>query len=299
MTEELTTFFLTCITGIAKEKRKSGTDTETVVERTKCLLNTTGIEPLGGGLSEILSRSFIIRFDLGEQESDCFLETKILAAIQENRDLILSALMRKTSHVLTMLREGAQERCMRLLHETLGDHAKRRCNDFLSLMYLMELAADSAAGREMALEKLQPRFGEKIKSLNEVSGETARESNQIVTGLVVLFKAYKEAAEADEKMTYRPDSKTSADVFYERYQVTFSGVDKIEGATGQELFIALTRLSGDFRFPFAMSTPQQFYQRFTNDIETIREAGFVVEIQNLSGRRRAYDIRIMEDQVPF
>ena len=37
MTEELTTFMLTSITGIAKEKRKSGTDTETVIERTKCL----------------------------------------------------------------------------------------------------------------------------------------------------------------------------------------------------------------------------------------------------------------------
>jgi DNA primase len=45
MTEDLTTFILTSITGIAKEKRKSGTDTETVTERTKCLLNTTGIEP--------------------------------------------------------------------------------------------------------------------------------------------------------------------------------------------------------------------------------------------------------------
>ena len=55
MTEELTTFMLTSITGIAKEKRKTGTDTETAIERNKCLLNTTGIEPLGGELAEILS----------------------------------------------------------------------------------------------------------------------------------------------------------------------------------------------------------------------------------------------------
>ena len=88
MTEELTTFMLTSITGIAKEKRKSGTDTETVIERTKCLLNSTGIEPLGGELAEVLSRSFIIRFDMDEQASDCFLEATVLAAIGEHRDYI-------------------------------------------------------------------------------------------------------------------------------------------------------------------------------------------------------------------
>ena len=52
MTEDLTTFMLTSITGIAKEKRKSGTDSETITERTKCLLNTTGIEPLCGAILE-------------------------------------------------------------------------------------------------------------------------------------------------------------------------------------------------------------------------------------------------------
>ena len=116
MTEELTTFMLTSITGIAKEKRKGGTDSETVIERTKCLLNTTGIEPLGGELSEILSRSFVINFDLASQASDCFLEAKILAAIEQHRDLILSAIMKRTSHVLAMLRDGGQEQVMRLLH---------------------------------------------------------------------------------------------------------------------------------------------------------------------------------------
>lgn len=76
MTDELTTFMLTSITGISKEKRKSGTDSETISERTKCLLNTTGIEPLCGELSEILSRSFIIDFDLANRASDCFLESR-------------------------------------------------------------------------------------------------------------------------------------------------------------------------------------------------------------------------------
>jgi hypothetical protein len=73
---------LTSITGIAKEKRKNGTDTETVIERTKCLLNTTGVDPLCGEFSEILSRSFIIHFDLANQASDCFLESDVISDIK-------------------------------------------------------------------------------------------------------------------------------------------------------------------------------------------------------------------------
>lgn len=67
MTEDLTTFMLT---GIAKEKRKSGADSETITERIKRLLNTIGVEPLCGELSEILSRSFVINFDLANQVDD-------------------------------------------------------------------------------------------------------------------------------------------------------------------------------------------------------------------------------------
>jgi DNA primase len=121
MTEELTTFMLTSITGISKEKRKGGTDSETISERTKCLLNTTGIEPLCGELSEILSRSFIINFDLANQANDCFLESEVIAAIQKNRDLIISAIMKRTRHVLALIRDGAQKQIMRLLHKTMPD----------------------------------------------------------------------------------------------------------------------------------------------------------------------------------
>ena len=169
MTEDLTTFMLTSITGIAKEKRKSGTDTETVIERTKCLLNTTGIEPLGGELAEILSRSFIVRFDMDEKAGNRFLEARILADIGEHRDLIVSALIRRTSRVLAMLRDDAQGSVMEMLSDSLGDHSKSRCNDFLSLMYLMLLAREPAEIVERALEELHPPFLDRIGSLNQVA----------------------------------------------------------------------------------------------------------------------------------
>ena len=83
---------LTSITGIAREKRRSGTDSETVVERTKCLLNTNGIEPLCADLSEIQSRAFIINFDIENQANACFLEKPLIEKIKQARNLILSSI---------------------------------------------------------------------------------------------------------------------------------------------------------------------------------------------------------------
>ena len=290
MTEELTTFMLTSITGIAKEKRKSGTDTGTVIERTKCLLNTTGIEPLGGELAEILSRSFIVRFDMDEQASDCFLEATVLAAIGEHRDLIVSALIRRTSCVLALLREGAQEKVMRLLHRTLGNHGKRRCNDYLSLMYLMLLAGEPASVIDEALEELHPQFLDRVASLNRLSMEIARESNPIATVLVALFKAYRHALEADAESTALNVNKTNKAAFLERYQIDFRDENRIEGALARDLYIALNRLAKDFGLAFHMRSAQQFAQRFSNDLEPIREVGFEIEIHQGRSNIRTYDI---------
>jgi len=222
MTEELTTFMLTSITGIAKEKRKSGTDSETVTERTKCLLNTTGIEPLLGELSEIQSRTFVINFDIANQGNDCFIESEIIAAIQKHRDLIISAIMKRTREVLAMMRAGLRTRTMKLLHETLGNHDKRRCNEYLSLMYLMLLAGSPTEEIEAGMKRLVPAFTEQIESINRTSRETARDSNHTATALATLFKAWRNAVEADQDLAYSDRKENHVQEFVQRYQVTFS-----------------------------------------------------------------------------
>jgi len=291
MTEDLTTFMLTSITGIAKEKRKTGTDSETVIERTKCLLNTTGIEPLGGELAEILSRSFIIRFDMEEGAQDCFLETQVLARIREHRDLLLSALMKRTSQALAMIRGGAQERVMRLLYASLGNHNKRRCNDYLSLMYLMLLAGGDEETVSAGLEAVHPRFLEQIGSLNITTQETARESNPIATALNSLFRAYRQALEADRNSTADHVVKSNKDAFLERYQIEFEEEDAIGAVLGRDLFVALRRVAKEFNLSFQMTSVQQFAQRFSNDLAAIREGGFEITINELRSRGRTYDIR--------
>ena len=290
LTEELVNFMLTSITGIAKEKRKTGTDTETVVERTKCLINTTGIEPLKGELTETLSRTFIIRFNMEESANDCFLEAQIIAQIRKQRDYLLSVMMKRTSHVLAMLQDGVQERVMSLLYNKLGKHSKRRCNDYLSLMYLTLIADEDDVAVKNATTYIQPQFLKMIESLNEETEICARESNPIATALAALFKAYANALRADEECVSMYPPKTSKAIFFERYQVEFADVDRIDGILARELFIAIKRVTKEFNLSFNMTSVQQFAQRFANDIEIIRGAGFEITVNYLAHRIRTYDI---------
>jgi DNA primase len=294
MTEDLTTFMLTSITGIAKEKRKSGTDSETVTERTKCLLNTTGIEPLCGELSEIQSRSFVINFDIGNQGNDCFIESDVIAALQRNRDLIISALMKRTSEVLAMMKDGMRTQAMKLLHEALGNHDKRRCNEYLSLMYLMLLAGSSQDQIEQGMSTLAPAFKQQIQTINQTSRETARDSNHTATALSTLFKAWRTAVEADRKDMYNDRRVDHIQEFVARYQVQLEEDGCLKEVLSRELFVALKRVARDFGLRFEMDSSRQFAQRFANDLETIREAGFEVVISQKRYGTKLYTIQSVE-----
>jgi len=279
MTDELTSFMLTSITGIAKEKRKGGTDSETITERTKCLLNTTGIEPLCGELSEIQSRSFVIDFERKYQTNACFIESDVIAAVQKNRNLILSALMKRTCEVLAMIKDGARTQAMNLLFQTLGDHDKRRCNEYLSLMYLMLLSSLSPDERVPRLEKLNPEFMEQIQNLNQSTQTTARESNHTATALMTLFRAWDQANEASQQAIFsQGGGKDYVQEFVARYQVRPDRSGTLKHLLSKELFVALKRVARDFGLVFEMNSPRQFAQRFSNDLETIRSSGFEVEI---------------------
>lgn len=290
MTDELIAFMLTSITGVAREKRRGGTDTETVIEYTKCLINTTGIEPLCGELSEIQSRCFIVNFEICHQGSTCFIESDVIMAIQKNRDLIMSAVINKTQQVLVMIREGKRKRAMQLLNETLGNHSKQRCNEYLTLMYLMMLSGSSAEQVEQRLEKLCLPFIDQIKTVNEVSDSTARESNHTVTALATLFKAWQTAVESD-----RQEMKNDAvNNFIARYQLRPSDERTIKNVLSRDLFVALKRISHDFTIRFEMESARQFAQRFSNDLTIVRDAGFDVSISRDHTQTKWYTIRFRE-----
>jgi len=294
MSDELMMFFVTSVTGVSNEKRKQGSDTETVIERTKCLINTSGIEPLYGHLEEIVSRMFAVRFDPSFSTCDVFLEAEAMAKVVANRDLLLSAIMKKTSIVLRLLSRGAHKHTMKLLGSTLGDHGKRRCNDYLAIMYLMMIADPDEQKTNAVLTELSPAFIEQVNLMNESAGDTSRESNQIVNALSTLFTAYSKALEADAMGYDAPGGKSNRMVFEEKYLVEFDSDGCLRNVLARELFSALSKISRDHCLSFGYRSVQQFALRFANELATIAEAGFEVSINQMAHRMRGYDIRKTE-----
>lgn len=292
VTEGLISFLLTCITGIAKEKRSSGSDLGTVLERPNCLVNTTGIEPLGGELTEILSRTFTVIFDANEAR-EVFLETEVLNQIRHHRDYILSALMKRTSIALAMMVDGGQAQVMALLQDRLGTHSKKRCNDYLSLMYLMTFAGEPEERVDQALSELSPEFAACIESMNQTTLETAVAANPTATCLSVLFNAYRQALESDEENLGLTVTRTFASAFKERYQIQFQSESCIKDVKASVLFAALKRVAREFDLSFPMTSVKQFGRRINNDRDVIFSAGF--DIQTYEGRARTRYYTVVQE----
>jgi len=189
-----------------------------------------------------------------------------------------------------MLRNKAQRHVMMMLHNKLGNHSKRRCNDYLSLMYLTLFAGKNDAEVANAITDIQPQFLKMIELLNEETEYCARESNPIATALAGLFKAYANALKADEECVSIYPARTNKSLFSERYQIEMAGVDRIEGVLARDLFIALKRVAKEYSLAFNMNSVQQFAQRFANDMEIINAAGFEITINQHAHRVRTYDV---------
>ncbi len=297
MTDGLTEFMLTSITGVAREKRKGGTDSENVSEQVKCLLNTTGIEPLRGDLSEILSRTFAIEFDLNAHSSNCFLDSEVIAAIRQKRDLIISAILKRTSHVLAMIRDGKRRRVMLALGRILGAHDKRRCNDYLSLMYLMTLAGAPDEQLEPLFDEPHPEFIEQIWRVNRTSRETARGANPIAAALDALFNAWRNARRLDEQARYAPNERAHHVAnFIERYHLgNFEGDSLLVDVSASQLCTAFGVVARQFGLNCQYKNAVQLGKRIRNDQEIIEEAGFEITAEIKRSKKTSYCIRRLTD----
>src|SRR5690606_16719380 len=127
-TPEFIDFLLCLATGAARTKRRSGTDSEVIRERPKCLILSNGIEPIGAHLEEFLNRTFVVELR-PEFKRDAFPEGRTLSRIIEARDRIMSALMKRTSMMLARIRDGHLEMAMLAIRRGLGHHAKERCDE--------------------------------------------------------------------------------------------------------------------------------------------------------------------------
>ena len=219
----------------------------------------------------------MINFDIVNQGSDCFGESETIADIQKHRDLILWAIMKRTRQVLALMRAGRRKQVQKLLHK-LGHHDKRRSNEYLGLMYLMLLAGSPSEEIEADMKQLRPSFVQEIQSINRTSRETARESNPTATALSTLFNEWRTAVKDDQNFDPGSRMDTHAQKFVQRFQIALNDDGELEKVLSRDLFVALKRIAREYTLRFDLDSSRQFAQRFANDLETLREAGFRIRI---------------------
>ena len=188
-------------------------------------------------------------------------------------------MLKRTRHVLSMIRAGRRSHVMKLLGDGLGEHDKMRCNEYLSLMYLMLLAGSQDDEIDVGLEALSPAFVDQIEALNAASQQTARDSNSIATALESLFDAYRQAVDQDEQARLGDDDDREDHVakFIERYLVRFEDLDAMEPVSAGRLLAALRTVARQFSLEFEYRKPAQLARRISNDLQVLEEAGFAVE----------------------
>ena len=127
-------FLLLAATRGQKEKRKGGTDTDTVDESPRALICVTAIEPFT--LSELITRTFVLPFDRRAHGSDNFHESEVLEQIKKKRDLILSAILKFIQKEIIPSLDQRKE-FMTILNKQFKGHSKDRTNAYLALLMLI------------------------------------------------------------------------------------------------------------------------------------------------------------------
>ncbi len=189
-------FLLLAATRGQKEKRKGGSDTDTIEESPRALVCVTAIEPFT--LAELISRTFVLPFDRRVHGSDNFHESDVLEQIKKKRDLILSAILRFLQKEILPNLDQRKE-FMTILNKQFKGHSKDRTNAYLAvLMLILEKMLKYIPYYEGAQAELMDGFdtGDKdvytawIEEQNTSSRETEVGSNNILQLLEGLVREY-------------------------------------------------------------------------------------------------------------
>lgn len=187
-------FLLLAATRGQKEKRKGGTDTDTVDESPRALICVTAIEPFT--LSELITRTFVLNFDRRLHGSDNFHESEVVEQLKKKRDLILSAILRFIQKEIIPKLDSRKD-FMTILNKQFKGHSKDRTNAYLALlMLILEKSLkyipyyhedDLMHGIETGDKDIYTAW---IDEQNSTSRETETGSNNILAFLDGIIREY-------------------------------------------------------------------------------------------------------------
>ena len=187
---------------------------------------------------------------------------------------------------MQLLKRDARLDVMRTIQNTFGDHAKKRMNDALAIMFLCSIVDDTTSIPELQekMRELTPAFKKFIMGQQELSDDTAVEINPIVDGLLRIFYECQIAQAQDAEA----DSTTKMDAFLRKYQIPFSDANTINRVKAGQLHGALAKACISYRY----DNPIQLSRRIDNDLKTLERGGFTLEKSRGAARYMLYTIRI-------
>ncbi len=268
MNTDITQFLLHVATGIAKGKRRAGTDSETVRESANALVAITAIEPLTK--AELINRTYDVEFHT-LFKSTLFMQRERMDKLIRMRGQILSGLFQLFACEVLPGFYDRRQKILARLEDQWPRHPKQRVNSFLTIMIVILRAVLKL------MEPGQDRSWDVVESWMDYQGRIAEETERDTNASVYLLDALSRemlAKDTEFRKEYYFDFIKTVDEAKAPCGVSFV-------ASARDLLMALQILSKNKGFKLPFSNTKQLGVRLGNEASVLEKAGWTIEREKI------------------
>ncbi len=184
-------FLLTAATGITRQKRKAGSDSDNVYERACTQLVVTSIEPFVE--PELIERTNEILFDKRFHNPDFRESIAVESDLKGERDLILSTVFKIISHDILPGIDEKKSAALKILRTDYPAHSKSRLNELYAMLFIIlqevvkYISQTKVQGDTMEARWILETW---IRDQNQRAFATESETNRILYVLEALVNEY-------------------------------------------------------------------------------------------------------------
>lgn len=282
-------FLLTAATGITRQKRKAGSDSDNVYERSCTQVLVTSIEPFTE--PELIERTNEILFDKKFHNPEFKEAVAVETDLRGSRDLIWSAIFKIVAMNILPDMEQKKADALKNIRKDYPNHSKSRLNELYAMLYLIlgeVVKYISQPGYESDGSEARWVLNEWILAQNQRTFATEAETNKILYALEALVKEYE----------LRPD------IFEREYGIKVQSSKYGTGelreinlmASTRSLHMAFDWLAKDRGITNPFRSSSQLGARINDSLEILKKAGwdFKRDAKKIRGERLHYFIKQFE-----
>lgn len=273
-------FLLTAATGITRQKRKAGSDSDNVYERSCTQLLVTSIEPFVE--PELIERTNEILFDKKFHNPDFKESIAVESDLREARDLIWSTVFKIIAHDILPGLDEKKSDALKTIRNDYPAHSKSRLNELYAMLFIiLQEVVKYISQSKGQTDPAEARWilDTWIRDQNKRTFATESETNRILYGLEALINEYEARPDGFEN---EYGIKVHADRnSHELKSVEFT-------ASTNTLCRAFDWLAKERGIANPFRTASQLGARIIESLEVLQKAGWRFEYQATSyrGERR-------------